>query len=173
MAGRKAAPLADVGVILATTLDPARFPDGVRAGVSAAAGPDRSWWEARTALRFATSRRPVVHFDELGALALLAQVPSEAARDNADVAALARVAGTAEDLETLTSTAPPDPSAERPSSSTCTTAASPAGSTSSEGPWGSIRRAHRTHAGPARPHRVAAARRVKEIAVPTGDTTLA
>ena len=101
MAGRKAAPLADVGVILATTLDPARFPDGVRAGVSAAAGPDRSWSEARTALRFATSRRPVVHFDELGALALLAQVPPEAARDNADVAALARVAGTPEDVETL------------------------------------------------------------------------
>ena len=97
----KAAPLADVGVILATTLDPARFPDGVRAGLSAAVGPDRSWWEARTALRFTTSRRPVVHFDELEALALLAQVPPDAARDNADVAALARVAGTAEDLETL------------------------------------------------------------------------
>jgi PucR C-terminal helix-turn-helix domain len=97
----KAAPLADMGVILATTLDPARFPDGVRAGVSAAAGPDRSWREARTALRFATSREPVVHFDELGALALLAQVPPEAARDNADVAALARVAGTADDLATL------------------------------------------------------------------------
>jgi hypothetical protein len=97
----KAAPLGDVGVILATTLDPARFPDGVRAGVSAADGPDRSWWEARTALRFATSRRPVVHFDELGALALLAQVPPEAARDNVDVAALARVAGTPEDVETL------------------------------------------------------------------------
>ncbi len=97
----KAAPLADVGVILATTLDPARFPDGVRAGVGAADGPDRSWREARTALRFTTSRQPVVHYDELGALALLAQVPRDAARDNADVAALARVAGNAEDLETL------------------------------------------------------------------------
>ena len=97
----KAASLAGVGVILATTLDSARFPDGVRAGVSTAVGPDRSWREARIALRFTTSRQPVVPFDGLGALALLAQVPVTAVRDNADVAALARLAGNAEDLETL------------------------------------------------------------------------
>jgi hypothetical protein len=97
----KAAPLADVGVILATTLDPTRFPAGVRAGVSAAAGPDRSWQEARTALRFTTSRQPVVHFAGLGALALLAQVPEDAVRENADVAAVARVAADPGDLETL------------------------------------------------------------------------
>ncbi|WP_240003406.1 helix-turn-helix domain-containing protein [Streptomyces cinnamoneus] len=63
--------------------------------------PDRSWREARTALRFATARQPVVHHDELGALALLAQVPEAAASDNTDVAAIARIAGNAEDLETL------------------------------------------------------------------------
>jgi hypothetical protein len=97
----KAAPLADVGVILATTLDPARFPAGVRAGIGAADRPDRSWRQARTALRFTTPRQPVVHHDSLGALALLAQVPKDAARDNADVAAIARVAGNPEDLETL------------------------------------------------------------------------
>jgi hypothetical protein len=97
----KAAPLADVGVILATTLDPARFPAGVRAGISAAGSPERSWREARTALRFTTSRQPVVHYDSLGALALLAQVPEDAARDNADVAAIARMAGNPEDLKTL------------------------------------------------------------------------
>ncbi|WP_309064031.1 helix-turn-helix domain-containing protein [Streptomyces sp.] len=97
----KAAPLADVGVILATAVDPARFPVGVRAGIGAAASPDRSWREARTALRFTTPREPVVHYDALGAVALLAQVPPEAARDNADVAAIARVAGDPEDLETL------------------------------------------------------------------------
>jgi sugar diacid utilization regulator len=97
----KAAPLADVGVILATTLDPARFPAGVRAGIGAAESPDRSWWQARTALGFTTSRQPVVHYDSLGALALLAQVPQDAARDNADVAAIARMAGNPEDLETL------------------------------------------------------------------------
>ncbi|WFB05864.1 helix-turn-helix domain-containing protein [Streptomyces sp. LX-29] len=97
----KAAPLADVGVILATTLDPTRFPEGVRAGIGAAESPDRSWREARTALRFTTSRQPVVHYTGLGALALLAQVPKDTARDNADVAAIARVAENAEDLATL------------------------------------------------------------------------
>jgi PucR C-terminal helix-turn-helix domain len=97
----KAAPLADVGVILATTLDPARFPAGVRAGIGAADRPDRSWRQARTALRFTTPRQPVVHHTDLGALALLAEIPQDAARDNADVAAISRVAGNREDLETL------------------------------------------------------------------------
>jgi PucR C-terminal helix-turn-helix domain len=97
----KAAPLADVGVLLATTMDPTRFPAGVRAGIGAADSPDRSWRQARTALRFTTPRQPVVHHDDLGALALLAQVPLDAARDNADVAAIARMAGNPEDLQTL------------------------------------------------------------------------
>jgi hypothetical protein len=96
----KAAPLADVGVILATTVDSARFPAGVHAGIGAAESPDRSWREARTALRFATARQPVVHYDRLGALALLAEIPQDAARNNADVTAVAHLAGT-EDLETL------------------------------------------------------------------------
>ncbi|HEV8166728.1 MAG TPA: helix-turn-helix domain-containing protein [Actinomycetota bacterium] len=97
----KAAPLADVGVILATTLDPARFPAGVRAGIGAADRPDRSWRQARTALGFTTPRQPVVHHTDLGALALLAEIPQDAARDNADVTAISRVAGNREDLETL------------------------------------------------------------------------
>ncbi|HEX3782874.1 MAG TPA: helix-turn-helix domain-containing protein [Pseudonocardiaceae bacterium] len=97
----KAAPLADVGVILATTVDPAAFPAGVRAGIGAADRPAESWRQARTALRFTTRRQPVVQHDELGALALLADIPKEAARDNADVAAIARIAGNPEDLETL------------------------------------------------------------------------
>jgi sugar diacid utilization regulator len=97
----KAAPLADAGVILATTVDPARFPAGVRAGIGAADSPDRSWRQARTALRFTTARQPVVHHDDLGALALLAQVPQNAARDNPDVAAIARIAGNPQDLQTL------------------------------------------------------------------------
>jgi hypothetical protein len=67
----KAAPLAEVGVILATTLG------------------------------FTTPRQPVVHYDSLGALALLAQVPQDTARDNPDVAAIARMAGNPQDLETL------------------------------------------------------------------------
>ncbi|MEV6776945.1 PucR family transcriptional regulator [Streptomyces syringium] len=97
----KAAPLADVGVILATAVDPARLPAGVHAGIGAAGSPDRSWREARTALRFTTPRRPVVHYDGLGALALLAEVPRDVARNNADVAAIARMAANPEDLETL------------------------------------------------------------------------
>jgi hypothetical protein len=54
-----------------------------------------------TALRFTTPRQPVVHYAGLGALALLAQVPQDAARGNADVAAITRTAGSPEDLATL------------------------------------------------------------------------
>lgn len=97
----KATPLAHVGAILATTVDPARFPAGVRAGIGAAETPDRSWQQARTALRFTTPREPVISYDHLGALALLAETPQDAARDNTDVAAIARIAGNPEDLETL------------------------------------------------------------------------
>ncbi|MFD7325294.1 helix-turn-helix domain-containing protein [Streptomyces sp. NPDC059875] len=97
----KAAPLADMGVILATTMDPALFPAGVRAGIGAAGGPELSWRQARTALRFTTRREPVVRFTDLGALALLAEIPQDAARANPDVAAVARIAGNPDDLETL------------------------------------------------------------------------
>ncbi|MEV5436719.1 helix-turn-helix domain-containing protein [Streptomyces sp. NPDC052682] len=97
----KAAPLADVGVILAATVDPTRFPAGVRAGIGTAASPDRSWREARTALRFTTARRPVVPYDRLGALALLAELPRDAALGNPDVTAIAGLAAHPEDLDTL------------------------------------------------------------------------
>ena len=63
--------------------------------------PHRSWREARTALRFAGARRPVVHHDDLGALALLAHVPDDALAGNPDVTALAALAERPEDLETL------------------------------------------------------------------------
>ncbi|KOU08595.1 ABC transporter substrate-binding protein [Streptomyces sp. NRRL F-5755] len=97
----KAAPLADVGVLLATTMDRTRFPVGVHAGIGTADSPHRSWQQARTALRFTTPRRPVLHHTDLGAVALLAEVPQDAVRDNADVAAIARLATHPEDLETL------------------------------------------------------------------------
>jgi PucR C-terminal helix-turn-helix domain len=97
----KAAPLSDMGVLLTLTVDPARFPAGVRAGIAAAESPDRAWQLARTALGFTTARRPVIHYDDLGALALLAEVPQDAARQNADVIAIAEMAGNPEDLETL------------------------------------------------------------------------
>ncbi|RKS79696.1 PucR-like helix-turn-helix protein [Actinomadura pelletieri DSM 43383] len=97
----KAAPLDGVGVILATTIDPSRFPPGVHAGIGASHAPDLSWRQARTALRFTTPRRPVVHHNDLGAMALLAQLPHSALRDNPDVAAIALIADTPQDLETL------------------------------------------------------------------------
>ncbi|MEV8592353.1 helix-turn-helix domain-containing protein [Streptomyces sp. NPDC052012] len=97
----KAAPLRDVGVVLATTVDTDRLPPEVRAGIGAAESPDRSWQQARTALRFTAPGRPVVRYDALGALALLAEIPRDAVRDNADIAAVGCVAGNAEDLATL------------------------------------------------------------------------
>ncbi|MFI8518910.1 helix-turn-helix domain-containing protein [Streptomyces sp. NPDC085481] len=97
----KAAPIGDVGAILVATADPARVPAGVRAGFGAADAPDHSWRQARTALRFTTAREPVVRYAELGALALLAEIPADTARANPDVAALARIAATPEDLDTL------------------------------------------------------------------------
>jgi hypothetical protein len=76
----KAASLPDVGVILAPDVVADRFPPGVRAGIGAAPGPDRSWRQARTDLRLTTPRRPVVHHDDLGAPALPAEIPPDAAR---------------------------------------------------------------------------------------------
>ncbi|MEU5977556.1 helix-turn-helix domain-containing protein [Streptomyces sp. NPDC047315] len=100
----KAAPLPDVGVLLATAVDRAAFPAGVRAGLGGGVGPDRSFAQARTALRFTTEREPVLAHADLGALALLARVPPDAVRADPDVSALAAVANApdgAADLATL------------------------------------------------------------------------
>ncbi|MGW1675805.1 PucR family transcriptional regulator [Saccharopolyspora sp. NPDC002376] len=97
----KAAPVGGVGVILATTVDPTRFPAGTRAGIGTAQNPALSWKEARTTLRFTTPNQPVVHHRDLGALALLAQIPQDTAQNNPDVAAIAQIAESPEDLETL------------------------------------------------------------------------
>lgn len=93
----KAAPVNGVGVLMATKLND--FPSGVRAGIGADAHPARAWTEAQVALRFTTARSPVVRYSDLGALALLAQVPADSLRANADVTAVAALS--AEDLETL------------------------------------------------------------------------
>ncbi|WP_187688807.1 helix-turn-helix domain-containing protein [Nocardia wallacei] len=95
----KAAPVAGVGVVLAAAVDLDAFPAGVRAGLGEADRPDHGWRQARTALRFTTARRPVVRYGALGGLALLARIPADAARDNPDVAAIARLG--AGELETL------------------------------------------------------------------------
>ncbi|EME53025.1 hypothetical protein H074_31932 [Amycolatopsis decaplanina DSM 44594] len=97
----KAASLTGLGIILATAVDPARFPEDVRAGIGEAGCPHRSWQDARTALRFTTARRPVIHYGDLGALALLARIPEEDARANADVVAITKLAADPEDLRTL------------------------------------------------------------------------
>ncbi|MER7760760.1 helix-turn-helix domain-containing protein [Streptomyces sp. NPDC097619] len=100
----KAARLPDSRVLLATTVDPTRFPTGVRAGLGAPGSPDRSWRQARTALRFTTPREPVLAHAALGAFALLADLPPEAVRANPDVQALHRLAtdpATPDDLAVL------------------------------------------------------------------------
>ncbi|MEV0251066.1 helix-turn-helix domain-containing protein [Nocardia sp. NPDC050712] len=97
----KAATVGDVGVLLSAALDPAGFPAGVRAGLGNSERPEKSWYEASTALRFSTARQPVVHYRSLGVLALLAQVPRDTLRDNADVGAVAGIAGSPDDLDTM------------------------------------------------------------------------
>ncbi|MGW2271953.1 helix-turn-helix domain-containing protein [Streptomyces yangpuensis] len=69
--------------------------------MGAAGDPVRSWREARTALRFTAGRRPVVHYADLSAPALSAEVPEDVARANHDVAAIALLARPPEGLETL------------------------------------------------------------------------
>lgn len=95
----RAVPLAGTGVILATVVDPARFPEGVLAGIGAPGRPDVSWRQASAALRFTSARSPVIGYADLGALALLAELPDSALRANADVAAIGLLAPA--DLDTL------------------------------------------------------------------------
>ncbi|MFD4369270.1 helix-turn-helix domain-containing protein [Rhodococcus sp. NPDC058521] len=102
-AGRhaKASSVAGVGVVLVSALRADSFPAGVCAGIGAADGIDCAWAQARTALRFTSTREPVVRYEDLGAVALLAHVPSEVVGANADVTAMAGLVGRREDLETL------------------------------------------------------------------------
>lgn len=97
----KAARVADAGAVLATGVDASLLPDGVRAGIGVADRPDLAWHQARTALRFTTPHHAAVRHDELGALALLADVPPHALQDNSDVSAIEQIAGRGEDLATL------------------------------------------------------------------------
>ncbi len=96
----RAAQVGGVGAVLVGATAPARLPADTRAGIGGAQRPALSWQQARTALRFATDRQPVVHYDDLGALALLADLP-ETARDNADVRRIAEIALQDGDLRTL------------------------------------------------------------------------
>lgn len=95
----KAAPLGEVGAILAPALDPTRFPEEAKAGLGTATNPHTSWQQARTALKFTTKRNPVVHYNDLGALTLLSQIPQDTVRTNPDVTTVSQL--TEDDLETL------------------------------------------------------------------------
>ncbi|WP_371479179.1 PucR family transcriptional regulator [Kitasatospora sp. NBC_00315] len=72
---------------------------GVRVGIGGAAEPmaaSASWAQARSALRFAGAGAPdeaLVDHDELGPVALLAQIPAERLRAEPDVRALDELAG--------------------------------------------------------------------------------
>jgi hypothetical protein len=71
------------------------------AGIDAAGSPAPAWRQARTALRFTTPRGPVVAYDDLSALALLAELPQDALHANVDVPAIAQLATEFVDLDTM------------------------------------------------------------------------
>ncbi|MFF4617527.1 helix-turn-helix domain-containing protein [Nonomuraea jabiensis] len=80
-------------VLVATTL-PRDLPEGSRVGI----GPElpgaraaESWAGARTALRFTGPHDRVMHWSELGALALFADLPEPAVAGLADVRAMERL----------------------------------------------------------------------------------
>lgn len=87
--------LGRVSAVLARVL-PERFPPGVRVGVGPALPAleaPASWRHARTALRFSGLGERVVHYDGLGALAVVAaRMRDEDIAGVADVAALDRLA---------------------------------------------------------------------------------
>ncbi|MFJ6020196.1 helix-turn-helix domain-containing protein [Nocardiopsis alba] len=97
----KAAPLDEVGVVLATAVDRTRLPAGTYAGIGTGPDPHTSWTHARTALRLTTELRPVIDHRELGALALLAHIPHQVLHQDTDVTSIARLARDPEDLKTL------------------------------------------------------------------------
>lgn len=97
----KAAPLDEVGVVLATAVDRTHLPAGTYAGIGTGPDPHTSWTHARTALRLTTELRPVIDHRELGALALLAHIPHHVLHQDTDVTSIARLARDPEDLKTL------------------------------------------------------------------------
>lgn len=64
-------------------------------------GADRSWRQARTALRFTAPHRPVVHHRNPATTALLGTHRRKRCGENADVAAIDRLAAEPDDLPTL------------------------------------------------------------------------
>lgn len=92
------------GDVRASLVEAVRFSTSSLAGVGAAVGlPDlpTSWTQALVALRLATRIAPVVRWEELGALSLLAAVPTDVATAHPDVAALREAAREPWGLDTL------------------------------------------------------------------------
>ncbi|NUT47087.1 MAG: helix-turn-helix domain-containing protein [Saccharothrix sp.] len=63
-------------------------------GIADGLAAHRSWQQAQQALRFTSAEHPVADFQDLGATALLAEVPVELLRRDGDVAALNDLAST-------------------------------------------------------------------------------
>jgi hypothetical protein len=92
------------GDVRASIVEAVRFSTACRAGVGAAVrlhDVPASWSQALVALRLATHIAPVVRWDDLGALALLASVPDDVAAHHPDVVAVREAAGEPWGLDTL------------------------------------------------------------------------
>ena len=94
----------EIGDVRASIVEAARFSSACVAGVGSAVrlhDVPASWSQALVALRLATRIAPVVRWDDLGALALLASVPAEVAAHHPDVVAVREAAGESWGLDTL------------------------------------------------------------------------
>lgn len=93
-----------IGDVRASIVEAVRFSTACIAGVGSAVRlqdlPD-SWSHALVALRLATHIAPIVRWDELGSLALLASVPVEVAAAHPDVVAVREAAAEPWGLDTL------------------------------------------------------------------------
>lgn len=101
----RAATLGSSRAVLVVRDPPDIVPDGVRLGVGPhvpALDAPRSWQAARTALRFTADVEPVVWWERLGGLALLAdRLAPEDLAEVADLAALDRLAAEPHGAETM------------------------------------------------------------------------
>jgi hypothetical protein len=111
---RRSAVLAtDAGDVRASIVEAARFSTSCLAGVGSSVrlhDIPRSWSQALTAFRLATRFAPVVRWEDLGALALLADVPAEIAESHPDIAGVRESAMEPWGLDTLEAIARTDSS---------------------------------------------------------------
>jgi hypothetical protein len=92
------------GDVRASIVEAARFSTASVAGVGSAVrlhDLPTSWSQALVALRLATRIAPIVRWDDLGAIGLLASVPTEVAAHHPDVVAVREATGEPWGLDTL------------------------------------------------------------------------